>query len=465
MSRDVLYLDAQGEHWLMGGAVHAHAPVAVVADFVEEALVRATLPQVRGRDLDALVTRRLQQEFRETAFRTAFRIGPGRAPRTLDYALLGLPVAPALNPVLAKLADAGRGVSGVWTVTLLVDAWMREARAKPAALLVVLPTPAGIRHVFLENGRPVLSRLVPGSDAAGARAELERTVLYLYNARLLERGTTLPAWAWGPGALVDAPGLGPVPTPRVRGLPDPAERGLDALLELALRKPPAIQLAPDAARLHYIAWRMRRHLAVGAGLAAIALVGVAGLRWSAARGLDADARALTAQAAAVQADIDRVQVRYAQVGADAQTVREALDAQRTLVDAVPAFDRGLAVASLGFDAAPAYRLESLHWRLADPAAVAPPDGEACPGATADGTDPAAAPAAGIALSGTLSAALLLRAAVQSRERFEAAFRGTTGVSLQSRRVPVDASGGVIRGGGTGEDERSFAYCLQWSPAP
>lgn len=470
MSRDVLYLSAQGERWLVGAAAHAHAPVAVVADFVEEALVRATLPQVGGRDREALVARRLQQEFRETPFRTAYRIGAPRGARgakTVEHVLLGLPAANALNPVLATLADAGRGVSGVWTVTLLVDAWMREARAKPAALLVVLPTPAGIRHVFLEHGRPVLSRLVPAADAPAARAELERTVAYLYNARLLERGTELPAWHWGASEPAgDVPGLRFEPAPRGPAGLDAQREGLDALLQLALRKPPAIQLAPEAARLHFIAWRMRRRLAVGAGLAAIALLALAGLRWNAAREHAARTQALEAQLRGVQAEIAQVQARYAAIGSDAQTVRDAIAAHRELIERAPAFETGLALASRGFDAAAGYRLESLRWRLAGPDAAAGGVGEeACPGADpqADPADPPA-PLAGIALAGTLAGAMPLRAAVQARERFEAAYRDRPGLRLRSLRVPVDGRGGVIRGGEAG-DERGFNYCLHWSPAP
>lgn len=478
MSHDILYLSAEGEHRLPGAAgSRAQAPIGLVADFVEEAAVRAALPRMRGRDMQALVTRRLEQEFRETAYRTAWRLGPGRAPKTADWLFLGLPLAHRLDARLASLAQEGRAVSGVWTVGLLVADWLRRTRVRAPALLVVLPTPAGIRHVFLENGQPVLSRLtsVPNEPGAAA-AELERTVHYLYNARLVERGLEIPAWLWGQGTaqaiVVDrtVAGLRFEPGPSARTGEDPAREGLDALLRMASRRPPALQLAPDTVRLRHIAAQTRRTLAWVAGLATVGLLGMAAVEFSATQRYRSEMAALRADIARQQAEVDAIRVRQAGlVDVDAQTVREAVAAHDAIVAAAPSFGNGLALASLGFERSPAYQLDELHWALADAGMAAgepaAQDADACPPAPVDDGSGAPVPiTAGMTLYGELPTQLSVRDAMAARRAFEAAFAGRADARLVGRKTPVDTSGGAIRGGGEAEDgDRAFAYCLHWSP--
>ena len=479
MKRDLLYLGAGGERWLRPGAEAARSAVVVVADFVEEAPMRATLPRLGGRDLAALVARRLQQEFRETGYRTAYRIGPGRAPKTVDWLFLGLPVAHTLDAHLRPLAESGRPIAGVWTVSLLAGAWVRAAGKPPPALLVVLPTPAGLRHVFLEHGQPVLSRLIaPASDAGAQADELERTVQYLYNARLVERGAEIPLWAWGmdgeQATALAVPGVRAGPTPAARSLPDPVRCGVEALFALALRRPPAVQLAPEPLRLHHHAARARRAIAAAGALVAAGLLATAAQQWLDARALRREGAALAAQAEAKRQELAAIDARYEAVGADAQGVRDALAAFDALIAPAPSLREGLTLASLGFQASPAYVLERLHWRFADaqPVAAATGDGDAavCPPppepAATDAAD-AGALRAGIALEGMLAAGLSLRAAVDARRRFEAAYAGRDAVRLTTPKPPIDASGGgVIRGGGeTQADERRFAYCLVWEGRP
>lgn len=482
MRRDILYLSQDGERWLhaaRGGLSArtpgelARTPVVVIADYVEEALVRVTLPRILGRDMRALVDRRLQQEFRETGYRAAWRLGPGAAPKTVEWLFLGLPNAATLDAHLQPLAAAGRPLAGVWTVSQLAAAWTRQAGVAPPALLLVLPTPAGVRHIFLERGKPVLSRLTAAETAGDAEAmadELLRTVHYLYNARRVERGLRIPAWLWGSEpalatlATREVEGLRFEPTPTVRGLPDPAREGLQALFRFAARRLPEHQLAPAPLRVHHFAARARRITALAAGLAVATLLVLAGLDFAQARRQHAEALLLQDAIARAHGELARINAHLAGLGTDARSVREAIAAHERLLRSMPAFDGGLALASLGFQASPAFVLDELHWRLADDGRR--DGGESCPRpATGDGSPPG--PRAGLALTGRLDAALPLRAALAARERFEAAWRGRAGVELASREVPVDASGeGVIRGGEFAHgDARTFAYCLALEATP
>lgn len=481
MRRDILYLSHDGERWLHAARGKlsartpgelARTPVAVIADYVEEALVRVALPRILGRDMRALVDRRLQQEFRETGYRAAWRLGPGATPKTVEWLFLGLPNAATLDAHLRPLTESGRSLAGVWTVSQLAAAWARRAGPRLPALLLVLPTPAGVRHIFLEHGKPVLSRLTAAETSGDADAmadELLRTVQYLYNARRVERGLRIPTWLWGGDALAALAGRGVEgvrfePTPAVRGLPDPTRDGLDALFLFAARSLPDHQLAPDPLRLHHFAARARRGTAIVAGLIVTALLGLAGLDFAQARRQHAETLLRHDAIAQAHGELARINAHLAGLGTDARSVREAIAAHERLLRSAPAFDDALALASLGFQASPAFVLDELHWRLADDGRR---DGsESCPRPTAgDASSPG--PRAGLALTGRLDAALPLRAALAARERFEAPWRARAGVELAGREVPVDASGeGVIRGGEFARgDVRTFAYCLGLEATP
>lgn len=475
MSHDILYLSSAGARWTApDGASRARTPVRVVADYVEESLVRIVLPHVSARDLRALVDRRLAQEFRETPYRTAIKLSRDRHAKTIDYLLLALPPASSLNVHLQPLVDAGRPLAGVWTVSLLIGEWARRARVRTRAQLVVLPTPAGTRHVFLEYGTPVLSRLISTGDGTHADplAELGRTVQYLYNARLIERGTEIDTWRWGDAATAetDVPGARFVPTPTARGLPDPVRGGFGALIELLQRTPPPVQLAPDSLRVRHHARRARHALAIAASTAVVALLAGSAYESYRVHRLKREAAIVAQEVQQRQAALAALNRGFADVGADASTVRDAVAAHRTLVATAPDLRAGLALASLGFEAAPAYRLETLRWYYDDghgtdsgregacpPPAAAPAEGEAAASATETH------PSLGITLTGTLDSRLGLREAILVRQRFEAAYRGRDDVVLGSTQPPVDASAdGVIRGGiDEGANARGFSYCLEW----
>lgn len=497
MSRSLLYLSAEKQRWLgvVGGQLVDILPeqvdgdLVVIADFVEEALVRASVPKLFGRDQGTLVERRLQTEFRETSYRASYRLGPGKAPKTLDYLFIGLPNAAALDQRLRPLLESGMAIAGVWTVSLLVSWWARQARAEAPRQLVLLPTPSGIRHVFLEHGRPVLSRLTGAHDLGspeGARAlgeELERTVLYLYNARIVERGSSLPTWVWGDAPACRAlPGL-PIKgvefelTPARRGLPDPDAEGIDALLRLATASVPPVQLARDALRLHHFADRARRGVTLAAGVGVLALLLFAGGSAWQQRALAGQLDAVLADTNALLAEQDRIRASTTGAEVDALTVREAIQAWQQRIAAAPLPGPWLADVSRAFEQAPAFRLEQLGWQLRDPSTAQGATlgsgstlATECPAAPAaadaEFADPASAPPllAGLALSGRVDD-VSLREALAARERFERTLQAATSFSLGTAGSGL-SSAAVIRGGADdAEQARDFSYCLTPRSAP
>ena len=488
MAQGLLYLSSEGDQLFEVAGGFRSVPVdtpferlTVVTDFVEEALVRAALPKMGGRDMGSLVQRRLQQEFRETPYRAAIRLGAGKADKTFEYLFIGLPVAQRIDRELKPRAEAGCAVDDVLSISLLVSRWISKARAHTDRRLVVLPTPAGIRHVFVERGQAVLSRLTnSGSQQkdplASALDELERTVQYLYNARVIERGVSLPTWIWGGDETSKAmltqrvQGIEFEDSPVVSGLQDPGSLGVQALFALAVRDPGGVQLAPAAIRLHHFARQFRHYLSITAVIAVAALLGMAGLAladtWSARR----QAASLLQVQHDVQSEIAALQAKADAATTSADNVRESIASYEREVSAAPDFAIWLLNASRGFDATPAFQLNELRWRTeamndSEDSGIGPSSG--CPAPFDQSTELDAGLAdpnarrTGLLLTGIVDPKLSLREALQARQTFEAALAASAEFVLSSQEAPVDVSGeGAIRGNSAGDDDpRAFDYCL------
>ncbi len=466
MRTEVVYLSSAGPVPLAAEEGAPRAPLAVIADFVDESVERVTLPRVRGPDEARLLARRLAQQFPDTPYRLALRLSGQPGPDT--HLLVGVPAA-GLDALLAPAVTAGREVLGVWTVALLVAWWVECAGLKPARQLVVVPTPAGVRHVFLVAGMPVVSRLIP-RDLAGQTPErlvgeeLERTVQYLYNARLAERDAALPAWGFGaePSDLSSSARV-PLrwePVPAVRGLPDVAARGLVALAELLTQRPPRTQLAPAALRVHTHARLVKRIAAAAAGVAAAVLTGSAALAWSEAAVHAQAAAAIASRAADARRAHEMAQAAATALGTSAQVAVQALEAYEREVERAPQPGAALATLARAFEAVPAYRLNELHWRALPSAAAEPPQAQpaAAPNAQASAQTCLApdghSAEASVYLAGEVAAATSLRQTAAARERFEAQLAATA-VGVQVLRAPIEPTGPLSAEQGP----RAFAYCV------
>lgn len=317
MNPDALYLFAggtRGWRWergtlATGEPVTTHA-FMVIVDVAEETLSRQAVPRLLGRDRRALRARRLRQEFPETTWRSALSLGPGTEPRTEELVLVGIQPPPDVASALARAAACGT-LCGVYTPALLAANWVRRATAKPGPTLVALETVAGLRLMFLDRGRPLLSRLAPWPadvEAPGRLArlgseELSRTLSYLQNVRWIERGSVTDLWLWGERLqplreqMTLPRELRHVRTPKAASLPDPEVLGLAALVAVAARRLPAAQLAPDEARLGWLAGRARLMLLSAAAAVAVACGVVAA-------GIEVRSAELRDEAATVQAETD-----------------------------------------------------------------------------------------------------------------------------------------------------------------
>lgn len=455
MRTEVVYLSHAGPLPMLPGG-DAGAPLAVIADLIEEHLERVALPRVRGADLQRLLARRLAQQFPDTPYRLAL---PWRGAGEPTHVLIGVP-AQRIDALLDPAVQSGRALRGVWTVALLVAWWLRLARVRPPHLLAVIPTPAGVRHVYLCGGIPAVSRLVPrdldGHGEAGLDEELNRTVQYLYNARLIERGAALPAWLLGvsEGAPLQRVQVHWQTPPAVRGLPDIGARGLAALAELLQRRPPRAQLAPAPLRVHWQARQVRTAVAAaGAAVSAAFLVGGVGAALEAGMAR-ATAVALRAEVTAIARDERSAAEAAAASGVTPQFAAAALRVHRREIEALPTPQAALFAAAPAFEAAPEFTLHEFVWRAAEAAAAGEPaaaEGSAGTGCAAPRADEAAV----LYVAGRVGEEVALRAALVARERFERALAQPASARFELRRAPVSPEGPID----STQGPRSFAYCI------
>lgn len=392
MRHAVLYLgDHLEQGWLpargavVPGEPPAGASLVAVVDSADEMHAVTTLPAVRGSHAIRLLQRRLEREYPDTGLRAAIRLkrrGPG-APA--EAVLLALSADAELVRRLEALGEA-HALCAVTTPSLLVAAWLRRARLRPRRLLVMLPTPAGLRLVFIEDGQPSLSRLMPPLDTSGGTAgEIARTIEYLQNTNRLERNEALEIWCWGMSAE-DAAACEPgriahvfSAAPHRPNLPDPQRDGLPALLALASTLPAGTQLAADALRLGWFARQAGRW---SRGLAAAVLliaIGASIVFTQRAQSLQREAAQVRASYSAISSNRAELDARLAERGLQLEDVLVLPAAAQALRTSAVALEEAFAVVGRSFGAETALQLQALEFRSMPLPAMSAPEAFGCDG--------------------------------------------------------------------------------------
>lgn len=271
MPHTICYLGSgQLLHYAVDGAAvktaepRPGAELAVIVDVADETQAAKSLPLVRGSsDAGSLRQRRLEREYPGVALKALVTIRRRPAEGLVDVVMIAADSTGSLTAELGALAEVSP-VRGVYTPALLAAHWMKLARLPTRQVLVMMPTPAGIRLMFLDGCAPVLSRLVPQTTPDKVGVEIGRTIQYLNNTHRVARSTRLELWFWG---MDDATVAASLPqgdnfelgaTPQVSRLPNPEQQGFDALLQIAASRPPPHQLAPHALRASWYARASRR---------------------------------------------------------------------------------------------------------------------------------------------------------------------------------------------------------------
>ncbi len=280
---------------------HPGRPVRVILDSVDEDYRVEVLPHVRGAARLEMVTRKLRQVFRNTAFMGAWRqLRENEGRRDDRYLLTAVIDAEWMKPWLAVIDNARVPLEGVTLLSIACQSLLRLLHVREAHALLAYRLGSGLRLSYYQDGLLRFSRLLAGETPTQgpnwAAEEISKTQLYLMGQRMLPREARLQV------LLLDASGsLSSAITPLNA---DPAfnARMLDLhTLSRALRMPDTfLASAPEIAPLAAIAneplllniappeftrrfteyqWRRRVHLtSLAVAVAGIIFTGVQWLR-------------------------------------------------------------------------------------------------------------------------------------------------------------------------------------------
>lgn len=374
MERGVFYLSAHETcgwrsegYGLVAGDPAPGATVLAVVDFADEACVLARLPAMRGRDAALLRRRRLEREFPGVSLAALQVLRRHRHGSNADVVMVAVPGGQVLQEALDGLAG-DFAVRAVTTPALLGGEWLRRAGLRDRRVLIVLPTPAGVRLMFFDGGWPKLSRLTASLDPSVTAVEIARTVQYLQNTQRVERGEAIELWFWG---IDDAHAVACLPTgvdivpgasPRVPSLPDPEADGLDALLAFGLAHPGRFQLAPDEVRIGWLAREFERGCRIAAAATiATALVATGALAWRTQRDARASAHVIT-QRNTIEHEMTRLGAELSSRGVTLAEVSTVPEARQALGESSLDAAAALSVVGAGLGVQPDVVIESVELR-------------------------------------------------------------------------------------------------------
>ncbi len=434
-------------------------PAVVVLDIADEAHAVDSIPLVRGRgDAALLARRRLAREFPGVALTALLTVR--RRPRNAltDVVLIAADTAARHTAALHELSTR-HSLRGVYTPALLVAEWLRRAGQAARQVLVVLPTPAGLRLVFVDQGRPLLSRLMPLVDGEAAAVEIGRTVQYLYNTQRVSRDTPVQIWFWGMeesrvSTLLPAGDAYRVAdTPAAARLVNPASDGFRALLKMVASQPPIDQLAPHEMRIGWYALLARRWCK---GLAAAALVlGFASAFWFTRSTMELKSSTASLREeingnAATRADIE---ASLQQQGLTLQTVLDIPEAGANLLGSQVQVREAFDIAGRIFGTHQDISLQSLEFQSQPMVG-----GLAVDTACGAGLDE---PKAGIEAKFKLAENLDVRQRAQSLEAVRTALLAAKSWHATSESVALDRTTPLIAraGADSGSEDTEWTACL------
>ena len=170
-------------------------PIRLLVDLIEEEFRQVRVPLLRGSDRQAILNRNFAKYFRTSEYRFAISQSIEKKTRKEEKLLLiGLTNQYLLEPWLKIIEETRTPLSGIISLPLLSEDYVKEFRSEHRAIIVVSQqVPSNLRQSVFVEGKLVLSRLVPiasfyqGDYASDVLRDVESTQRYLISQRIVER--------------------------------------------------------------------------------------------------------------------------------------------------------------------------------------------------------------------------------------------------------------------------------------
>lgn len=481
----------------------ARTPIYLFADLIEEDFVRETIPHAFGKTRRALLERKLNQHYRETAYRLATFQGRESEGRRDDQMLFSaLTNGEWVGNWVAMLVKAKAPLAGVYSPALLSTGLIKKAGLTKDQLLLVSVHSCGLRQSFIQGAQLKFSRLTPLSDqtpdgvAAAVAEESRKIEQFLGTSRLLPRGKTMNVVVLDHGDTLPAMNRICSDTStlafRIVDTQDIAkacglkafiaERYCDTLfLSLLANSPPRTNYAQAEQVRYHRLWAARIGL-YGASGAVLA----AGVLWAGSHILEA----LDFDDQRVNADIERQSLQrqyemltqqFPKIPTSPENMKAAVQLYQTVLRNAPMPDALLVKISQALQAVPRIQIVKLKWEAVAPTPVGgevagseqAPVAEASP----DGLPP---PIGGdmLGIPGKPEQQLLIegeitpfqldyRAALEMLKQFTAELEKDKSITATLTLPPLDVRPvAKITGNTAPQDEKAaFTLKLKWKPAP
>ncbi len=171
-------------------------PVRVILDSVDEDYRVEVLPHVRGASQVEMVSRKLKQVFRNTAFTGAWRqLRENEGRRDDRYLLAAVTDAEWLKPWLAVIDNARVPLEGITLLSIACQSLLKLLHIRESHALLAYRLGTGLRLSYYHDGLLRFSRLLAGETPTQgpnwAAEEISKTQLYLMGQRMLPREARL----------------------------------------------------------------------------------------------------------------------------------------------------------------------------------------------------------------------------------------------------------------------------------
>ncbi|HEX4944131.1 MAG TPA: hypothetical protein VFV55_07235, partial [Usitatibacteraceae bacterium] len=363
-------------------------PTHVITDLAEEDFRIDTIPHLGGRDREAVLTRKLNQLFRNTPYRHAMAQGrevEGRRDDRVVYTAItnGEILRPWVE-VLERLQVPVEGIcsSAVFSGTLLAELHL----VFPHTLLVTFTPGDALRQTYFRNGEIKFSRLTPVDLAEGETlgallsGEIARTWQYLDSQRNFSPADRLEV------CVLIHPKDRPAVEPTLRDYDQIEYRLLDieqVAATLGLKPPPVSSSAEEIlahlflrkpAENHFASPELRRYAvlrnarnAIGATAGVILAAGIAFGGWnsySALQNHDREQETLR-RVLASQRELGEIMKSMPTQGADGDTMRDTVLFYSGSLRGYPTVASMLLPVSHVLERYPGIRLTQVAWQAAD----------------------------------------------------------------------------------------------------
>lgn len=187
-------------------------PFAIVTDLIEEDFRSETVAHVTGADRKALITRKLNNLFRTTRYKTARVIGREKEGRKDDRILFTALTKPDLfEPWLTRILEQKIPVLALTSAAYVMEHFAQSLSMNNAPHLLVVNQEgnSGLRQTYLQKGRVIFGRLTPaGVSRSDNFSELlleqcDQTRKYLERIKQLPYDAALQVYVFTPKAFTE----------------------------------------------------------------------------------------------------------------------------------------------------------------------------------------------------------------------------------------------------------------------